>query len=137
MSSNPLICLAKLLIHSFAWQSVDDLSWPRVVQFFARLVFNRIRITLQAVYMAFQPVIFQLQVLHLTIELVRLLPLLLIHSQSVRAENDMISDPESKRRSSHGRNFPSPDRDCLPNRTQRRKTAGISRNWRFHSHLFS
>ncbi len=107
------------------------------MQLFARLVLDRIGITLQAIHVALQPIIFELQYLHLLTKQVCLLPLLLIYSQPVRAKYDVISDSNGERRCSKGRSFSPANRDSLAGRKELHHTSGLLDHRWLQFYLFS
>jgi hypothetical protein len=64
-------------------QRIDHLAGARVVQFFAGLVFNRVRIVLQPIDMSLQQIVLPLQTMQLPIQALCILPLLLVHRKPV------------------------------------------------------
>ena len=84
-------------------QRIDHLARPRVMQLFASLMLNRIRVILQPHNMVLQPIVLTLQLLHLDIQSMGLLPLLLIYSQPIRPKHDVIPNADRK----HCRSTPS------------------------------
>jgi len=89
------------------------------VQLFPRLMFDRTGIALEPVDVAFQQVIFTLQVLHLLVKPPRLLPFLFVDSQPIRSKDNVISDRNRQRCGSHSRSFSPPDRDARPHGAHR------------------
>ncbi len=55
-------------------QRIDHLAWARVMQLFAGLMFNRVRVVLQSFDMSLQQVVLPLQAVQLTIQGLRILP---------------------------------------------------------------
>ena len=63
------------------------------MQLLPSLMLDGIRIVLQPLDMAFQQVVFLPQALQLTLERLRILPLLLIDREAVLSEDDVITQP--------------------------------------------
>lgn len=81
-------------------QRIDHLAWARVMQLFAGLVFNRVRVMLQSFDVPLQQVILPLQAVQLTIQRLRIFPLLLIHRKAILPKNDVVPHRQSENRSS-------------------------------------
>lgn len=77
-------------------KSVDNLAGASVVQLFAGLVFDGIGIALQPLDMTFQQLIFPLKAAQLTLQHLRILPLLLVSRKSVLSEDDVIAHSNSE-----------------------------------------
>jgi hypothetical protein len=79
---------------------INHFAWPRVMQLFASLMFDRIWVVLQPVDMPLQQVILPLQTMQLAIQRLRILPLLLIHGKPILPKDDVIPHRQCKQRSS-------------------------------------
>src|ERR1700733_2551611 len=86
-------------------QCIDHLARTRIVQLFASLMFNRIRIALQPVDMPLQLVVFFLQTTQLAVEALRILPLLLIRRKPILPKDNVVSHRQRKQSRSSRRNL--------------------------------
>lgn len=66
----------------------------------AGLMFNRVRIALQSVYVIFQQVVFPLQAMQLLIQGLCVLPFLFVRSQSILSEDHVVAHRQSEDRRS-------------------------------------
>ena len=80
------------------------------MQLFARLMFNRVRIALQTVYMSFEQFILPLQAMQLSLQRLKLLAFLLVGRQAILTEDNVITQPNRQRTGSNGRNLSPADR---------------------------
>lgn len=110
-------------------QRVNDFARTRVAQLFACLVLDRIRIVLEPVDVALQPIVLAFENLHLLGQHVGLMPLLLIHGQPIRPENNVIANRKRKRRGSQRRSPPPPNSDHRTSRTHGCETTPPLRNY--------
>lgn len=72
------------------------------MQFFARLVFDRVRIALQPGDVTFQQVVLALKTAKLTVQALRVLPLLLVDGKTVLSKDDVVSHRDRKQRGCSG-----------------------------------
>jgi hypothetical protein len=86
-------------------QRVDHFARPSVVQLLASLMLNRIRITLKPLNMPLQKVILPLKASQLQLQALGVLSLLLIHRQTVLAEDHVVAHRNDKNRSCSRRNL--------------------------------
>ena len=77
-------------------KGVDHFARTGVVQFFARLVLNRSRVTLQPLYMPAETAILVLKLLHLLLQAVFFGSFLLKSRDAIVAKHDAIAHPQGK-----------------------------------------
>src|SRR5271154_4781816 len=98
-------------------QRIDHLTGTRIVQLFASLMFNRVRIVLKPVDMPLQRFILALETMQLLIQALRVLPLLLVRCKPVLPKDDVVPHRQCKQSSSTGCNL-SPAHLTLPEQTR-------------------
>jgi hypothetical protein len=85
------------------WHGVDNFAGPCVVELFARLVFDGARIVLKPVDVALQELVFTLEPLELDLQGASVLTFLLVGSESVLSEYDVVAETDGEGRGSYGR----------------------------------
>jgi hypothetical protein len=118
-------------------QGINNLTRPGVVQFFTCLMFDRIRIALQPLYMALHQVVFSLQAAQLTIQCQGILPLLPIYDQAVLPKDDVIGHRQRQHRGGACRHLPPADMGSLTQTNEGPRLPSICAHCSRTAHLTS